>query len=418
MKKINRYNKTILHIITLLTFVYSQSQIPKIQWEKKFGGSKNEKAKSIQVTEDGGYVIVGTTNSKDGDFSRNHGKEDIWIFKLDSKGSLQWQKTYGGSQYDEPKCIKSTKDGGFILIGNTHSNDGDIVGYHGGFSDIWVIKLDSVGNLQWQKTYGGTSLDKGESIEQTKDGGYILVSSTLSNDGDIDGYHGGKGHDYWIAKIDMIGDIQWKKTLGGTCDDEAKSIICTIDSGYIIAGTTCSNDGDITFNNGLNDFWIVKLNSEGDLQWQKSIGSNFRDWARCISQTNEGGYVIGGFSYDIDYTYTHKYFSLVINIDSKGNELWKKYLKGDYYYETYNVKQSKDDSYIVTGFEGGGNNYWFSKLNKKGDLLWEKKLNGHADRDDILEESNDGSFILINSIKVETENNYEEQIRVLKLNKF
>src|SRR5690606_34288354 len=146
---------------------------------------------------------------------------DYWIVKLDGNGNTQWQKALGGSSGDEAQSIQQTADGGYIVAGLSWSNSGDVIGNHG-ISDYWVVKLDGNGNIQWQKALGGSGYDKATSIQQTADGGYIVVGETYSNDGDVTGYHG--GGDYWVMKLDDSGNIQWQKTLGGSNLDVATSI--------------------------------------------------------------------------------------------------------------------------------------------------------------------------------------------------
>jgi len=161
------------------------------------------------------------------------------------------------------------------VAGETWSNDGDVSGNHGG-SDYWVVKLNSSGDIEWQKCLGGTNSDGGifndyiYSIQQTSDGGFIMACETMSNDGDVSGNHG--SYDAWVVKLNSLGDIEWQKCLGGTNRDIANSIQQTSDGGFIVAGYTYSNDGDVSGNHGYCDAWVVKLNSSGDIEWQKCLG--------------------------------------------------------------------------------------------------------------------------------------------------
>ncbi len=142
------------------------------------------------------------------------------------------------------------------MAGHAQSNNGDVTGYHGG-RDYWVVKLDGSGNIQWQKCLGGTGAENAYSIQHTADGGYIVAGSSLSNNGDVAGNHG--GYDYWVVKLDGSGNIQWQKCLGGTNYDEAYSIQQTADGGYVVAGWAGSNNGDVSGNHSSSDFWLVKL---------------------------------------------------------------------------------------------------------------------------------------------------------------
>jgi len=264
-----------------------------IQWQKYLGGSDGDGAFSIQQTSDGGYIVAGVAYSNDGDVSGNHGDSDYWIVKLDETGNIQWQKCLGGSREDVAKSIQQTSDGGYIVAGITPSNDGDVSGNHGS-ADYWIVKLDETGKIQWQKCLGGSDGDGAFSIQQTSDGGYIVAGVAYSNDGDVSGNHGDS--DYWIVKLDETGKIQWQKCLGGSSYDEAYSIQQTSDGGYIVAGYTYSNDGDVSGNHGDFDYWIVKLDETGNIQWQKCFGGSSYDYAQSIQQTSDGGYIVAGWT--------------------------------------------------------------------------------------------------------------------------
>jgi len=170
---------------------------------------------------------------------------NYWIVKLDGSGNIQWQKSLGGINEENAFSIQQTADGGFIVAGFTQSNNGDVSGNHG-FSDYWVVKLDGSGNIEWQKSLGGSGDENASSIRQTTDGGFIVAGFTASNDGDVSGNHGSR--DYWIIKLDGSGNIQWQKSFGGSGDEDASSIRQTADGGFIVAGGTLSNDGDVSGN--------------------------------------------------------------------------------------------------------------------------------------------------------------------------
>ncbi len=172
------------------------SQVPSIAWEKSYGGSKFDLPSSIFQTADNGYVIAGSSTSDDGDLTMNYGSQDYWIVKISSIGLLEWQKSLGGSRGDTAECIIQTSDGGYIVSGFTSSSNGDVTFNHGA-SDVWVVKLDIDGNIKWENSYGGTSSENGKNIIQTLDGGYIIAASSSSNDGDVSNNNGGS-LDYWI----------------------------------------------------------------------------------------------------------------------------------------------------------------------------------------------------------------------------
>jgi hypothetical protein len=213
-----------------------------VEWQKCLGGSGFDQANSIQQTSDGGYIVAGIIDSNDGDMVGYKGRTDAWVVKLNASGEIVWQKCLGGSGYDNATSIQQTLDGGYIVTGATESNDGDVVGYKGR-SDAWVVKLNTSGEIVWQKCLGGSGDDGAASIQQTSDG-YIIVGVTTSADGDVDGFHGGE-FDIWVVKLNALGDIVWQKCLGGSGDEQALSIQQTLDGGYIVAGCTSSIDGDV-----------------------------------------------------------------------------------------------------------------------------------------------------------------------------
>src|SRR5665213_971020 len=243
---------------------------PAIQWEKCLGGAGDDEAYAMSNTNDGGYIVTGYSHSTDGQITNSHG--GVWVAKLDANGFIQWEKTYGGSCYCETAySIIQTTDGGYVFGGYTGSSDGDVVNPYPGSVQCWVVKLNDTGAIQWSKCYGGSVNQFLKSIIQTTDGGYIFSGDSDSNDGDVIGNHS-NDYDAWIVKLSDSGAIQWAKCYGGTAGEVGNSIQQTNDGGYIVAGLTTSNDGDVNFNHGDNDYWIFKIDSIGHLQWQKSYG--------------------------------------------------------------------------------------------------------------------------------------------------
>ncbi|MFH2141024.1 MAG: T9SS type A sorting domain-containing protein [Bacteroidota bacterium] len=277
-------------------WVVKLDSIGTIQWQKSIGGTNNENAENIKLCSDGGYIICGRTYSNDGDVSGNHGLYDCWVVKLDSIGNIQWQKCYGGSSQDFLLDILQINNG-YILSGSTASNNGDVIGNNGG-TDLWLIKIDTIGNIQWQKCLGGTGTEEGQFIHQCTNGEYIIAGCSNSNNGYVSGNHG--GYDYWIVRIDSIGTIKWQNCYGGTNDDWAHTIQLTSDGGYIVEGNSLSNDGDVSGNHGDKDYWILKLDSIGTIQWQKCLGGLDIDWAKFIQITSDGGYIVSGFTESVD----------------------------------------------------------------------------------------------------------------------
>jgi hypothetical protein len=379
--------------LSLLTIVCaftlsSYSQAPTIQWQKAFGGSNHEYSKKIEQTNDGGLIIAGTSESNDYNVVFNHGGKDYWVVKTNANGSYNWMKTYGGSGDDDLTSISKTHDGGYILCGTSNSNDGNkSVSY--GNTDMWIVKINSLGNIQWEKSYGGSLGDGANSIEQTADHGYIIAGITSSNDGQITNNHGVA--DYWVIKTDSTGNIAWQKTYGGNSYDRALSVKQTIDGGYIIAGNSASSNGDITFNHGSGDYWVLKINSTGNIIWQKSFGGSLAEIPKTISQTSDHGYIIGGVSKstdgDLSYNYGD-YDYYIVKLDSNSNVEWQKTYGGTNWDTFYDIKQTSDNGYIMVGSTSSNDgdlptthtssDIWVVKLDAVGTINWQKSITGNV----------------------------------------
>ncbi|WP_319642089.1 right-handed parallel beta-helix repeat-containing protein [Methanovulcanius yangii] len=364
----------------VLVGTVSAEDPPEIEWQRCLGGSSNEIASSVQQTDDGGYIIAGFTESIDGDVTGNHdsgdivGYNDVWVVKLNSAGSIVWQRCLGGEGPDSAKAVKQTSDGGYIVAGATSSVNGDATGNHGG-GDVWLVKLDSDGLILWQRCLGGWCSDFARSVQQTSDGGYIITGQTWSNDGDVTGNHG--EWDAWVVKLNSNGQILWQRCLGGSDIDEAYSIQQTSDGCYIVAGLTFSTDGDMTGNHGNVDAWVGKLDHDGKILWLRCLGGWTGDGAHSIQQTADGGYIVAGRA-GLD--------AWVVKLDNTGNIVWQRCLGGTDSDEAYSVQQTSDGSYIVAGMtysidgdvtgNHGGKDAWVVKLDNAGNIVWQRCLGG------------------------------------------
>jgi gliding motility-associated-like protein len=265
----------------------------EVQWKKAYGGTATEYAFSVDLANDGGYFIAGLSESSDGDVHVNHGDRDMWIIKIDANGKLVWEKSLGGAGTEEANSVRATADGGCIVAGWTESINGDVISNHGK-RDAWIVKLSSAGAVEWQKTYGGSSFEEASCLQLTADGGYIVAGYATSADGDVSGNHNSLGpfSDVWIIKLNSTGSLQWQKCYGGKFNERADYIQLAADGGYIATGYAESSDGDLTCNAGNTDAWIIKINSSGSLQWQKSAGGNGSDRGNCIQPLSDGNYIV------------------------------------------------------------------------------------------------------------------------------
>ncbi|MGB5531067.1 MAG: T9SS type A sorting domain-containing protein [Ignavibacteriaceae bacterium] len=308
------------------------------QWTKIYGGSLSDLGNSVIQTNDGGFIIVGNTAS------RGAGLQDVWLIKTDSNGDSIWTKTFGGPDSEIGYSVQQTSDNGYIITGYTRS-------FSAGQEDVWLIKTDSIGNEQWNKIFGGTSYDKGYSVQQTSDGGYIITGETASF---------GLLGDVWLIKTDSNGNIQWTKTFGANWPDAGYSVNQTSDGGFIIAGQTDS------FGAGSSDFWLIKTNSVGDTLWTKTFGSAGFETGRSVKQTTDGGYIVCGFE---DPSGTGFEDVLFIKTDSDGNTQWTKSLGGTQSERSFAVIETTDDGFALVGYT--------SSFGLNGDV-WLVKLGGNT----------------------------------------
>jgi len=236
------------------------------EWEKTFGGSGSDFGRSVQQTSDGGYIVAGYTDSF------GEGRKDVYLIKTEPNGNSQWQKTFGGSENDYGWSVQQTSDGGYIIAGDTQS-------FSAGNWDVYLIKTEPNGNMQWQKTFGVSVINLGRSVQQTSDGGYIIS-------GGIEPY--ALTGDVYLVKINPIGNLQWEKTFGGSKWERGDSVHQTMDGGYIIACSTGTSDTETW------DVYLIKTDPNGNSQWQKTFGGSENDYGWSVQQTSDGGYVITG----------------------------------------------------------------------------------------------------------------------------
>lgn len=384
-----------------------QYEEPIVEWQKLFGGSRDEQALSVQQTTDGGYIFLGySLSSASGTITdTNHGDRDVWIMKTDNRGEIQWQRLLGGNGWDYGSSIQQTPDGGYIVLASAASSrNGDVTGTnHGGYDswggrDVWVVKLTSSGEIQWQQLLGGYGNDYGESFVHTSDGGYIFVGySFASANGDVTGTNQGAS-DLWVVKLDQSGSIQWQKLLGGTGFDHGFSLRQTADGGYILVGDSASSkSGTVTgTNHGGIDVWMLKLDPAGNIQWQKLIGGTGDDQAYSVDLATGGGYILFGSSKsngtgDV-ISGNHGGSDIwVVKLDDSGAIQWQKLLGGRGNEIGYSGHRIAGGGYVligpstssssgdVTDTNHGGMDYWIVQLNDQGQIQWQKLLGGSGD---------------------------------------
>jgi len=369
-----------------------------IDFTKTIGGTKNESAQAVVKTSDGGYAILGYAQSMDGDVTNKLNESfDYWLLKYDQNDLLQWQKTYGGSDDDRGNDIIQTSDGGYAVIGYSKSNDGNFT-MNNGAHDFWVSKLDASGNMLWGKNYGFLGADIGTSIIQSNDGGYLLsgVLDVSASNGEGNSKNSKSssskrhaGGDYWVIKINALGEKQWRRYFGGTFTDTPYDAIQTEDNGYLIVGSSDSGDVDIKDNKGTYDFWVVKISETGTLVWEKSFGGTQTDEARAISKSNDGNYIIVGDtrSNDTDVSFNNGATDLwVIKISPIGELIWEKSIGGNSFDVGRSISKTQNGDFIISGSSrsvngdltnnNGQNDAWVIKIDSNGELKWQKTIGG------------------------------------------
>jgi len=415
-----------LTIILTVSIALAYSQAPTIKWQKTLGGTKDDSLVSIIPTSDGGFIVSGYSNSDiSGNKTQNSigGTVDYWIVKLSRSGAVQWDKTFGGIRIDRDPFVITTLDGGY-LVGGTSDSDTSATKSEEEINDsydFWVIKLDANGNKQWDNTIGGIQLDALVSMIQRSDGSYMLggYSYTRGDDRAYDKSDPNRGSslwpDYWLLKLTLNGQkIKWNKVYGGKNEDLMTSMKATRDGGYVLGGYSYSDaDYEKTepfLNN--NDYWIVKVDKDGNKLWDKVYGGNLSDYLTSLAVTADGGCILGGYSNSpISFNKTEAFKGItdywLVKIDSSRNVQWDRTLGGTLGDYLSSVQQTADGGYIVGGTSNsnssttktenskGAQDYWIMKLDAQGQELWDKTIGGSkTDKLSVITEISAGEYII------------------------
>ena len=388
-----------------------------IDWQERYGGSSSERLETIHQLPDGGYILGGYSYSPiSGDKTENvMGQSDFWIVRLDANRNVIWDQTIGGNDIDQLHALQVTQDGGFIATGMSYSNiSGDKNQNAYGFYDYWVVKLDGNGNIQWQKTLGGSEYDWSDSVVQTYDGGYVIAGTSTS---DISGNRtvARQGsRDIWLVKLDNAGNELWQKSIGGTGSDEVEVVQQTPDGGLILgANSTSGISGDkTTTSRGGYDFWLVKMDANANIQWQSTAGAAWSDRVIDLAQTQDGGYILGGYSNSAASGEKSEnsmggYDFWVVKFDGMGTLEWENTIGGSGYEAIHSILQAPDGTYLLGGRSDsnisgdkthnadGMTDFWLVKLNATGTIQWQNTLGGnHMDILTDMELTSDGGYLL------------------------
>jgi len=326
-----------------------------IEWSKTFGGSDDDRARSVVQLNDESYIITGFSRSADGDVNANAGNYDFWTIKLDKEGNLLWQRTDGFSGSDQAYALYKTSDGNVLIAGSLDvtasggQGNAKTSSKHAG-GDYWLIKIDTNGNFIWSRYFGGLFTDTVLGIEETTSGNYILAGLSDSNDTDISNNIG--DYDFWVVNVSTSGDLVWEKSFGGTEIDEAFALTKTTDGGFLVCGNSRSNDVNVSENLGSSDVWVIKIDASGTLIWEENFGGSSFENSTSITSLNNGNYLLTGSSRSLDGDITENKGNkdiLVLKIDENGSLISQKTVGGSNLDEANSVTQLNNGSIVLVG---------------------------------------------------------------------
>lgn len=381
-----------------------------LDWKKLYGGNGNDYGYSIIKTNDGGFLLSGRTTSSNGDITQQKGGIDMWVAKLDATGAIQWQKSYGGNADELSVAAAATPDGGYVLTGYTLSNNNGDVGQNHGNTDFWVIKINGTGTLQWQKTLGGTGDDRPNAITVTNEGRIAVTGYSMSNNGDVGANKGGQ--DLWVMLLDNgNGNFLWKKNFGGTGDEVGKAIVPAPNGGvYVGATTTSNNNGDVGPSKGSKDFWVLHLDRNLSIVWQKTFGGSNIEELNALTPGPNNTLIAAGSTKsnnngDVGALKGGEDMWIVQINATTGALGWQKIYGGVNIEVAKGIISRANGDIVVAGYtysnnsldvpaNHGAGEFWILGLNGTGGLAWSKTMGG--DNEDLahaIAESADGFII-------------------------
>ena len=334
---------------------------PGVAWSLTLGGSGDDFAHAVIETSDGGFLVAGETGSS------GAGGQDVWLVKLGPEGGREWDRTFGGPEDDVGYDVRQSGDGGYIIAAETHSFGAGSAAK----SDYWLIKTDSMGNMEWQRAFGNLELpgsldfatnDVPQTVKQTADLGYIIAGSTRDR----------RQEDVWLVKTDSSGEPEWSSQLGGRGDDRAYEILQTGDGGFVAAGKTES------FGAGGSDFWLVKTGPSGETEWARTYGGKYNDEARGLVATLDGGYALGGFSWSFGAGLSDYW---LVKTDGAGDLKWDRTFGGVPRDAAHGLEQAPDGGLVLAGWSesfAGGDGVWLVKTDLFGNRRWDKAYGGSS----------------------------------------
>lgn len=360
------------HPLIVMSLIFAAASLhaqPGVLWTRTYGGTSLDCGQAVQQTSDGGFVVAGYT------YSSGSGYSDVYLIRTDAQGDTLWNHTYGGSSYDKGYGIQQTSDGGFVVVGWTES-------FGAGGSDIWLLCTDAQGDTLWTRTYGGSVMDIGHSVQQTSDGGFVVAGYTYS--------FGAGGYDVWLIHTDAQGNILWTRTYGGSSSDYGYSVQQASDGGFVVAGCTGS------FGAGYSDIWLIRTDAQGDTLWTRPYGGSGDDYGYSVQQTADSGFVLAGETRSFGAGLNDVY---LIRTDAQGDTLWTRTYGGGGSDFGYSVQQTAGGGFVVAGntrsFGAGGADLWLIQTDVKGDTLWTRTYGGtSSDYGQSIQKTTDSGFVV------------------------
>ena len=337
-------------------------------WEQFYGGPEAESGESVQQTSDGGYIIAGMTNSF------GNGSNDVYLIKTNENGVELWSQTYGGTGIDHGYSVQQISDGGYIIAGMTNS-------FGNGGYDVYLIKTSENGVEQWNQTYGSPYEDYGYSVQESSDGGYVIVGYTETL--------GNEEYDVYLIKTDGFGIEQWTQTYGEETWNFGNSVQLTLDGGFIICGFTGNIEPYEYY------VYLIKTDWNGIEQWSQTYGTEFAHLGYSVQQTSDGGYILTGSSLSLSTNFD----VYLIKTDDNGVEQWSQTYGGTNVDEGYSVQQTTDGGYIIAGYTGSFGNglydFYLVKTDGFGIEQWSQTYGATGiDQGYSVQQTTDGGYII------------------------
>ncbi len=355
--------------LVILVFLASFVQAQTVTWNQRIEGNSDDFLNSVELTSDGGYLAIGNTRS----FGAGTG--DGWVLRVDGSGKTVWQFRYGSGLRDQVQSARKIADGGFIL-------SGFLTGNASSSADAWLLRLNSEGGIVWQRSYGGSSSDRFYSAQPLPDGGFIAAGETSS--------FGSGGSDAWIVRLNSAGDVVWQRTLGSSVDDGLRAIQNTSDGGWIAGGYTSG------FGAENSDAWVLRLNSEGGIVWQRKYGTSDADSLAAITQTRDKGFIFAG-----SIAGAQQSDGWIVRLNPAGGSVWQRKAGNTESDRLTDVQQTADGGYITSGISTVEkiSKTWMIRFNAGGGRLWQNFYgNAVATSSPSVRQTVDNGFILVTEL--------------------